>query len=170
MTSDKAQILRPRVDFATNMTNLAELQKTSRDRRETRERNRTYILKKKARTAENLKGMVEKQKRNRNTFSRIKQGLQKTGTDRRGTEEENRTHSQEESKQLQKTWRHRRGTEREQNIFSTKKATIAENMKGSKRNTTESPKESKNCRKREEIEEEQKRTEEPLLEQKATRS
>ncbi|CAM6012082.1 unnamed protein product [Sphagnum balticum] len=69
-----------------------------------------------------------------------------------------------------KTWRHRRGTEREQNVFSTKKATIAENMKGSKRNTTESPKESKNCRKREEIEEEQKRTEEPLLEKKATRS
>ncbi|CAK9198410.1 unnamed protein product [Sphagnum troendelagicum] len=125
-TSDKAQILRPLADFATNMTNLAEVQKTLRDRRETKERNRTYILKKKARTAENLKGM--------------------------------------------KTWRHRRGTEREQNIFSTKKARIAENMKGSKRNTTESPKESKNCRKREEIEEEQKRTEEPLLEKKAPRS
>jgi hypothetical protein len=43
-------------------------------------------------------------------------------------------------------------------------------MKGSKRNTTESPKESKNCRKREEIEEEQKTTKEPLLEKKATRS
>ncbi|CAM6080053.1 unnamed protein product [Sphagnum tenellum] len=112
-TSDKAQILRPLADFATNMTNLAEVQKTLRDRRETKERNRTYILKKKASTAENLKGM---------------------------------------------------------NIFSTKKARIAENMKGSKRNTTESPKESKNCRKREEIEEGQKRTEEPLLEKKAPRS
>jgi hypothetical protein len=43
-------------------------------------------------------------------------------------------------------------------------------MKGSKWNTTESPKESKNCRKREEIEEEQKRTGEPLLEKKAPRS
>ncbi len=55
-TSDKAQILRPLVDFATNMTNLAEVQKTSRDRGETKERKRTYILKKKAKTAENMNG------------------------------------------------------------------------------------------------------------------
>jgi hypothetical protein len=36
------------------MTNLAEVQKTSRDRGETKERKRTYILKKKAKTAENM--------------------------------------------------------------------------------------------------------------------
>jgi hypothetical protein len=49
------------------MTNLAEVQKTSRDRGETKERNRTYILKKKARTAKNMNGYT----RNR----RKKQGL-----------------------------------------------------------------------------------------------
>ncbi len=66
-SSDKFQILRPFTDFATNMTNLAEVQKTSRDRGETKERNRTYILKKKARTAKNMNGYT----RNR----RKKQGL-----------------------------------------------------------------------------------------------
>ncbi len=67
--SDKAQILRPLTNFNINMINLAEVQKTSRDKGETKERNRTYIFKKKARTVENLKGMVKKH----NTFSRRKQ-------------------------------------------------------------------------------------------------
>jgi len=52
-TSDKAQILRPLADFATNMTNLAEVQKTLRDRRETK-------------------------KETEHIFSRRKQELQKT--------------------------------------------------------------------------------------------
>jgi alpha/beta superfamily hydrolase len=53
MTSDKAQILRPLADFATNMTNLAEVQKHQ--------------------------GIEEKQKKEtEHIFSRRKQELQKT--------------------------------------------------------------------------------------------
>jgi hypothetical protein len=114
--------------------------------------------------------MVEKQKRNRTHSQEESKDCRKH--ERIEEEQKKKTEHilKKKAKQLQKTWRHRRGTEREQSIFSTKKTTIAENMKGSKRNTTDSPKESKNCTKREEIEEEQKRTEEPLLKKKATRS
>ncbi len=148
-TSDKAQILRPLADFATNMTNLAEVQKTLRDRRETKERNRTYILKKKARTAENLKGMVEKQKRNRThsqeeskdcrKHERIEEEqkkktehiLKKKANNCRkhgGIEEEqkeNITSSPQRKQELQKTWRDRSGTQQS----LQKKVRIAENEK-----------------------------------------